>query len=139
MPRILVATTPGHFTFGEVNIDFDTRQGKGATSVKVSQGADVLFTGVRIELVQLDDSQLSAYAGSYHSEELDTDLILSVEKGKLMMRQKWRGPLTLEALAKDEFRVAGPVMVFHRDSADKVTGFAIFGGRARGMQFVRNQ
>jgi CubicO group peptidase (beta-lactamase class C family) len=138
-PLILDSAKAGHFTLGEATIDFDTNKSKGVTSVKISHGSDVEFTGVRIELAHPDDARLSAYAGSYHSEELDTDLTLSVEKGGLLMRQKWRDPLPLQPLAKDEFRARGPVMVFRRDSADNVTGFEMFGGRARGMQFERSQ
>ena len=139
-PRILDSTSPFQFTSGEALIEFDANKSKGVTSVKISRGADVDFTGVRVELAHPDDAQLSAYASSYHSEELDTDLTLSVENGRLLMRrQKWSDPLTLKALAKDEFQVAGLVMVFRRDSSNKVTGFAMFGGRARGMQFERSQ
>ena len=138
-PRILESTSPFHFTIGETLIEFDTKSSKGVTSVKIYRGADVELTGVRVELAHPDDAQLSAYSGSYHSEELDTDLTLSVDNGRLLLRQKWHDPLTLKALAKDEFQVEGPVMVFRRDSSNKVTGFVIFGDRARGMQFERSQ
>lgn len=138
-PLILDSTSPSHFAIGENLIEFDTNKSKGVTSVKISRGANVDFTGVRVEVAHPDDAQLSSYAGSYHSEELDTDLTLLVENGALLMRQKWDDPLTLQALAKDEFQAAGPVIVFRRDSSNKVTGFVMFGGRARGMQFERSQ
>ena len=137
-PRILDSTTPSHFIFGEAVIDFETNKSKGVASVKISRGGNVEFAGVRVELANPDDAQLSAYAGNYHSEELDTDLTLSVEQGKLLLRRKWRDPQTLKPLAKDEFRDGGAGMVFRRDSANKVTGFVMFGGRARGMQFERS-
>jgi CubicO group peptidase (beta-lactamase class C family) len=138
-PRILESTSSFHFTMGDALIEFDANKSKGVTSVKISRGGDVEFTGVRVELAHPDDAQLSAYAGYYHSEELDTGLTLSIENGRLLMRQKWNAPLPLKALAKDEFQVAGPVMVFRRDSSNKITGFVMFGDRARGMQFERSQ
>jgi hypothetical protein len=67
------------------------------------------------------------------------DVTLFAEKGKLMLRQKWLDAVPLEPLAKDEFRAEDTVAVFRRDSAGKVTGYVIFGGRARGMQFERRR
>jgi CubicO group peptidase (beta-lactamase class C family) len=138
-PRVLDPAAPGRFTLGEAVIEFETNKSNGVTSVTISRGADVEFNGRRIETVHPDDAQLSAYAGSYHSEELDTDMTLSVENGTLVMRQKWRGPMPFVPLMKDEFLARSPVAVFHRDSADKITGFVVFGGGARGMQFERIQ
>lgn len=136
-PRILKSTQPGHFALGEAIIEFDTNPSTRVTSVKISRGGDVVYAGARIELAHPDDAQLSAYAGNYHSEELDTDLTVGLEKGTLVMRRKWLPPVTLHPLTKDEFRAGEPVVVFRRDSADKVRGFVVFGSRARGMQFER--
>jgi CubicO group peptidase (beta-lactamase class C family) len=137
-PQILGSTRPGHYTFGELTIDFDVSKSKDVTSVKVSRGADIQFTGSRIELAHPDDAQLSAYAGNYHSDELDRDVTLVAERGRLLARQKWGDSVPLEPLAKDEFRAGGVVAVFRRDAAGKVTGYVMFGARARGMQFERS-
>lgn len=136
--RVLDPTKPGRFTLGDNSIEFETNRRSGVTSVKVLRNGDVIFKGMRIVLAQPDEAQLAALTGRYHSDELDADVTLAVEQGKLVLRHKWMEPSPGDPLAKDEFRVGSVVLVFHRDSADHVTGYTVFGGRSRGMQFTRS-
>jgi CubicO group peptidase (beta-lactamase class C family) len=135
-PRILNPTSPGHFTFEDLTIEFK-KEGEGITSVRFLRDGETIFSGVRIEVAHPDEGQLAAYAGNYHSDELDADFALPVAKGKLIWRTRWQEPLTLEPLGKDEFNAGGMVVVFRRDPSDKITGFAVYSGRASGMQFDR--
>lgn len=139
VPRVLDSTSPGRFKLGALTIVFDSGKADGAASVMVSRAAEVEFSGARIEVARPDEAQLASYAGDYHSPELDMDVTLVAENGKLLARQKWTEPVPLEPLAKDEFRGGGLVSVFRRDAAGKVLGYVLFGQRARGMQFDRTR
>jgi len=137
VPRVLESTKPGQFSVGEVSIAFEPGRGDGVTTVRISRGTDVQFSGARIELAHPDEAQLAAYAGHYHSQELDLDVTLAVEKGRLVVHEKWGFAAPLQPLARDEFGAGGTAAVFRRDAAGKVSGYVMFGQRARGMQFDR--
>jgi hypothetical protein len=100
----------------------------------------VLFSADRIDLGHPDAAQLSAYTGTYHSSELDTDYTLSVEQGKLIVRRRWTTPLSLDPLAKDEFLADDSfTVVFRRDAMGRFTGFQLFTPRARNITFERTE
>jgi CubicO group peptidase (beta-lactamase class C family) len=80
------------------------------------------------------------FAGRYFSAEIDTFLDIAVEDGKLTVRHRRYGPLTLNHAGGDRF--TGPLPVteaaFERDAAGRVTGFrASAGGRTRDVLFER--
>ena len=82
---------------------------------------------------------LAAFVGRYFSEELETFYDLSVEDGKLVIRHRRFGPVSLTHTSGDSFSGTLPVsqVVFRRDADGKVTGFEAGNGRARGIMFER--
>ncbi len=80
---------------------------------------------------------LTAFAGRYFSEELETFYDLSVEDGKLVIRHRRFGPVALTHTSGDTFSATLPVsqLVFRRDAQGNVTGFEAGNGRARDIAF----
>ncbi|HEY6402847.1 MAG TPA: serine hydrolase domain-containing protein [Blastocatellia bacterium] len=85
----------------------------------------------------LTAEQLSEYAGAYYSEELDATFRFVIEDGMLLIKARNAPRVGLVSHAKDEFRHFGQSFSFVRNDQKQITGFALSGGRARGIQFVR--
>jgi hypothetical protein len=80
------------------------------------------------------------FAGRYFSAEIETFLTIAVEDGRLTVRHRRYGPLTLNHAGGDRF--TGPLPVteaaFERDAAGRLTGFRVSaGGRSRDVLFER--
>jgi hypothetical protein len=90
-------------------------------------------------VVEKPPADLTSFAGRYFSEELETFYDLSVEGGKLVIRHRRFGPVTLTHSTGDTFSGTLPVtqVVFRRDAQGNVTGFEAGNGRARGILFKK--
>ena len=80
-------------------------------------------------------ADLEAYAGRYHSEEIDTTYTLSVEAGKLIIRFRPAQRFELAPVYADAFESEGNVVRFTRDGAGRVDGFLVSSGRVRRLRF----
>jgi CubicO group peptidase (beta-lactamase class C family) len=85
----------------------------------------------------LTREQLAEYTGAYYSEELDATYRLVLEDGKLSIKLRNASRGSLSSQAKDEFRLPGATFSFARNDQRQITGFALNGGRSKGIQFVR--
>jgi CubicO group peptidase (beta-lactamase class C family) len=100
----------------------------------------VRTNGERISGTKPQASELPAFAGSYWSEELETQYTLNVRNGKLHVDHAKHGDFTCTPAAGDYFTGGQWFMSqlrFTRDSSGKVDGFYAGGGRVRGIRFVR--
>jgi CubicO group peptidase (beta-lactamase class C family) len=80
------------------------------------------------------------FAGRYFSAELETHLTVAVEDGRLTVRHRRYGPITLNHVSGDRFSGTLPIgeAVFERDAAGRVTGLRVNAGeRARDLLFER--
>lgn len=80
---------------------------------------------------------LTAYAGRFFSEELDTWYRLTVRDSSLVLTHRKLNDNTLTAAGRDAFTYGGNVVLFTRDRRGRITGFTLNGGRVRGVRFVR--
>ncbi|MGH9844912.1 MAG: serine hydrolase domain-containing protein [Blastocatellia bacterium] len=85
----------------------------------------------------LTTEQLAEYTGAYYSEELDATYRIVVENGVLLIKARNAPRVGLVSQTKDEFRRLGVTFSFIRNDQRQITGFALSGGRAKGIQFVR--
>ena len=85
----------------------------------------------------LTSERLAGYAGTYASEELDVQLTIAVREGRLVLQRREADDAPLKPVYDDDF--ASPVgsLRFSRDASGRVTGFAIYNGRIRNVQFTR--
>jgi hypothetical protein len=90
-------------------------------------------------LGHLDEGvDLKAFAGEYHSDELDSTYRISVDGKSLRLRRGVeRQAFTLVPRRKDEFDLPGSIIRFQRGPDDAVTGLTVDADRTRGLVFVR--
>ena len=82
-------------------------------------------------------ADLEAYAGTYHSEEIDTTYTLYVEGGKLKLRFRPAMRADLTPVYPDAFEADGNILRFTRDSSGQITGFLVYAGRVRHLRFIK--
>ena len=80
--------------------------------------------------------ELAEYAGSYWSDELETRVAFEVQDTVLVARQRPADQATLRPTFRDAFVGSGiGTVVFTRDAGGKVTGFGVWAGRVRNVEF----
>ena len=116
-------------------ITFNTAADGAVEGITFHQGGD--HPGKPV--VEKPSVDLASFTGRYFSEELETFYDLSVEDGKLVIRHRRFGPVTLTHTSEDNFSGTLPVsqVAFKRDAEGKVTGFEAGNGRARGIVFTK--
>lgn len=88
--------------------------------------------------LSLDKAALAAYAGRYHSHELDVDYQLVLADGQLTLRYSEQAPILLQATAADQFSNDGDLkLAFDRTLSGDVVGFGLSNGRVWNVQFER--
>jgi hypothetical protein len=68
---------------------------------------------------------------------LDATYRIVIEKGSLFVKARNAQRVGMVSHTKDEFRRLGVTFNFVRNDQRQITGFALSGGRAKGIQFVR--
>jgi CubicO group peptidase (beta-lactamase class C family) len=81
--------------------------------------------------------QLGAYAGSYWSDELETRFTVAVRDGALTVRPRLGEETKLSPTFPDAFTSPVGTLIFSRDAQGRVSGFGIWAGRIRNVQFRR--
>lgn len=116
-------------------ITFNTAADGAVAGITFHQGGEHPGKPV-VENTSVD---LTSFAGRYFSEEMETFYDLSVEDGKLVIRHRRFGPVTLTHTNGDNFSATLPVtqIAFRRDAQGNVTGFDAGNGRARGIVFAK--
>jgi CubicO group peptidase (beta-lactamase class C family) len=119
-----------------VRVEFKSAGGK--TQFLLSRNNRDPETFERGEAFEPSAGQLSEFAGSYYSEELNTTYKMSVEEGKLVVIGGNGLKRHLTPTIRDSFVViSGPRFEFNRDAAGKVSGFAVHAGRIRNVRFSK--
>ncbi len=114
--------------------------------ITFNAGADGAVDGITFQqggehpgkrLAEKSSVDLNSFTGRYFSEELETFYNLSVEDGKLVIRHRRFGPVTITHTNGDTFSGTLPVtqVVFSRDKEGNITGFEAGNGRARDIVF----
>ena len=117
-------------------IEFKSPGGK--TQLHLSRNNRKPDTFERVEAFEPIAERLNEFVGSYYSEELNTTYKISVEQGRLFVIDSNGVKRPLAPTIRDSFAViSGPQFEFSRDSAGKVSGFAVHAGRIRNVRFSR--
>ena len=80
---------------------------------------------------------LTDYAGDYWSDEAETRLTASIDKGRLVLRRRPGTVLELELVGKDVFRGSVGTITFHRNAAGAVTALSVKQDRVWDLRFAR--
>jgi hypothetical protein len=89
------------------------------------------------EAPEYSAAELAAFAGTYYSEELDSDYRIFLEEGELKVQRGRGEPISLRPTGADEFRVEGARVTFGRDGRGRPASFVLDAGRVRGIRFER--
>jgi CubicO group peptidase (beta-lactamase class C family) len=96
---------------------------------------ETYFSGRKVEALNSSGTALAAYAGQFHSQELDATYSVSLEHGMLTLRVGDIPPKKLTQIAPDEFDSNGLGRIaFRRDLQGRVSALAIFTQDVRGME-----
>ena len=85
----------------------------------------------------LTASELAAYAGVYHSDELQVTYTLSVKEEQLFLQIRSGSTTEITPSGKDKSTANVGSMAFERDDHGTVTGFVLQSGRVRNLRFVK--
>jgi len=89
------------------------------------------------ERAKLSAKELSAYAGSYYSDELDYVLVLRTGGEKIVADRRIEN-MPFQPLQKDIFMAdTGAVLMYERNADGGVGGLRLNAGRVRNVKFIR--
>src|SRR6185437_4402736 len=91
----------------------------------------------RTERAQPTADELAAYAGRYHSDEIDSTYELAVDGPGLSLSSLRFEPVKLAPAGRGAFDGQMPRLVFQRDAAGAPSGFTVSTGRVRALEFRR--
>lgn len=114
--------------------------GKNGREMHYSMGASDPVVFESYQPASYADPELQQFAGTFHSEQLDSSFVVSASKGVLSARNVRVGQIDFKPLDADRFSGNKPFMGgvrFLRDSKNAVTGFRIIGDEARDLEFTK--
>jgi hypothetical protein len=89
----------------------------------------------RVTQAQPTRDELSAYAGSYVSEEIEPVYRITVENGGLVLKRLKSKPQKLQPTLVDYFKGSNGDLHFQRDQSGKISGFVLNSGRIKNFRF----
>ena len=133
-----VALSPNLFQTEGARAAFDVAPDGRTRALRLLQadGDTVLYLPVEAHAPAAQE--LSAYTGTYTSDEAATTFTVVRQDGKLFLKQRPALSLELRPSYRDVFEVpTGDVVRFIRDDTGKVTEMSVFLGRVRDLRFKR--
>jgi CubicO group peptidase (beta-lactamase class C family) len=120
-------------------MEFKRSQADGPLTMSFqADGADHADTLQAMTEYKPRKEQLTTFAGSYRSEEIEPVYRLTVEDGSLVLKRLKSKPDKLVPAITDYFTGSSGSLHFVRDSQGRVTGFILNAGRIRGVKFKKS-
>lgn len=140
-PLELYPVGPAHFYSKELHADIEfSPKANGGMSVEITQ-PEAINESERIPSTAAAVApDFLPYTGVYWSEELETQYTFFLRDGILFGRHAHHGEFALDPTIRDQFSSGqwySPHIKFFRDSAGKITGVMLGGGRVTGVTFTR--
>jgi len=89
----------------------------------------------RVTQAQPTPDELSAYVGSYVSDEIEPIYRIIVESGSLVLKRLKSKPEKLQPTLVDYFEGSNGGLHFQRDQSGKISGFVLNSGRIKNFRF----
>lgn len=131
----LMPTGPDRFRAGTQEIVYRRDDGHVREVLRVSDGDTTRYLPARA--VTPTAAALAAYAGSYWSDELETRIRVLLRDGAIVVQRPRGREVPLAPTFADGFTGDLGNVVFSRNRAGRVDGFAIWEGRVRNVRFAR--
>lgn len=122
---------------GSRRISFETGPPGSPMRMEESDGRSKPRLWERVPPFAPKPSELEAYAGTYHSEEIDMTYTVYAEEGRLKVHFRPAQRIELAPVYEDAFGGNGNILRFTRDEAGRIDGFRVYTGRVRHLRFVR--
>jgi CubicO group peptidase (beta-lactamase class C family) len=114
------------------------RNSNGTMNATLTLQGETYFSGLRVPDIHMSASALTAFAGDYHSQELDATYRLSLVEGSLMLNNGDRSPVKLIPVATNQFQAGDLGTVVFRPGRNKqVSAITLFSQAARGILFEK--
>jgi CubicO group peptidase (beta-lactamase class C family) len=110
----------------------------GVVHLSLPIPGELYFSGDRMQPLDVSAAELSRFTGSFHSAELDTTYIVTVEGGHLTVKVPNNPSIPLDAAGRDEFYSSElGDLVFHTDAGHLVSVFSLSTQASRGIIFAK--
>ena len=132
--------TPGgvdRFRLGPTEMIYRREDGRLNEVLVVNDGDTTRYRAAAT--VTPSAAQLAAYAGSYVSDEVETRFKIVVRDGALVVQQRLGDEVKLTPTFADGFTSREGNVIFSRAADGRVSGFGLWAGRIRNVQFSREK
>ena len=92
-----------------------------------------------IEAPSFIPEDLTAFVGTYYSNELLATYRLTLEEGQIKLRPRYEPALAMRPEAPDKFKAGAWNLTFNMDRNGTVSGFVLNAERAKNIAFARHQ
>ncbi len=134
--RSLTPLAENRFRLGIADYEFrNGADGGGELAITSGDGKPEIYT--RVQEFDSTRADLSAFAGTYRSGEIDALYRFKVQDHKLVLQRLNYDLETLRMEGPDLFVSRMGVMHFTRDPSNRVTGFVLDSGRVLNFQFEK--
>ncbi len=117
---------------GEIEIE----QASESTLLHLTDGKKETY--YKVKKWEENEEELKTYEGKYWSDEIEMVYNLYSEEGKLMLKNRWFGMMSLEPISKDFFESnKGYYVKFTRNQQGKISGLNINSERTLNVVFNR--
>jgi hypothetical protein len=130
----LIAMSPSRFVVGNTTFEFDAKR------LRVTDQYGTVETYERVDPAKPTREQLSALAGIYASDEIETSLTVALDGEALVIKRRPDATFRLTPVYADAFTAGGlGFVVFRRDTAGRVTSMSVMQDRVWDLRFARVQ
>lgn len=141
-PLVPISSSQNAATFhlGSSGQQVELSMSGGAATGRLMDSGNEVVTIRRVEPVEmgsLDASELASYAGTYWSEDAETELFVSVSGNTLTFTRRPGVTLPLRPLYADAFNSPLGGVLFTRDASGQVVSFGLVQARVYDMRFER--
>ncbi|MFT5142635.1 MAG: CubicO group peptidase (beta-lactamase class C family) [Rhodothermales bacterium] len=133
----LQPTSETRFVVGANSIEFDPAEGQGRVGAVLTDESGDFVRLEPAEPFAPSGAALSAFEGSFRSDEAEVTYQMVVEDGVLVAKDRYGDTDPLSPLYPDAFRNSMGTILFRRDRGGKVTGLSLVQGRVWDLRFRR--
>jgi hypothetical protein len=133
----LVASTATAFRLGTSVGEFVRGVDGRVTGLRLEAQGGLADPWRRVDEVAPGREQLGAYAGRYRSDEAEAELVVALEDGRLVLKQRPDSVRPLRPTYADAFATEGRDVRFLRDAGGRVVALSLSTGRLWDLRFER--
>lgn len=123
----------------KMTVEFEKRGKKKPCLLHITHEDQTTQTYRSFQPLQLTETQLQKYTGSYFSEELRVYFQIALKEGRLHFVHRNAPQGFLKPLLKDSFKIRGIWIHFTRSPEQNITGFTLDTSRVKHLRFEKTE